>query len=342
MNVLRIAALAATACLLELPVSSAVTIPTVVVGDAGNAANVVFGESKGAVAQDFRIGTYEVTNAQYSAFLNAKAQSDPFGLYEVNMTTNVRGGIVRSGTLGSYTYAPKSGLDNKPVNFVNLFDAMRFTNWLHNGQGSGDTESGAYSLVGGEFPSSPTTINRNGGAKWFLPSRDEWYKAAYYQPASAGGDADNYWLFPTRSNTAPIMASIGDPSFNISNPGYNVANYNSGINFLTSVGSAGPLSTSYYGTYDQAGNVAEWNETTGFTGVDFVRAGGSYNSAAPNLQSDLEVSFSPTSSFPTIGFRVAAHISVPEPSTLLLGLAAVLLLAGQKIFRSRKQSGDRT
>lgn len=313
----------------------AVSIPTVPVGDAGNAPNVVFGDSRGAVARDFRIGTYEVTNSQYAAFLNAKAKSDPFGLYDEAMTGNARGGIVRSGTSGSYSYAPKTNLGNKPVNYVTLFDAMRFTNWLHNGQGSGNTETGAYTLVGGAIPFDPTSITRSAGAKWFLPSRDEWYKAAYYQPASAGGDVDDYWLFPTRSNTAPIKAFITDPSFDIANPGYNVANYDSGINFfMTSVGTAGPLSTSYYGTYDQAGNVAEWNETTGFTGTAWVRAGGSYNSAAPNLQSDLEISYSPTSTFPTIGFRVAADISVPEPATWVLGAVALCSVA---VFYNRSR-----
>ncbi len=51
----------------------------------------------GGVAYDYRIGTTEVTNAQYAAFLNEKAKSDPLGLYNANMGSNARGGITQSG-----------------------------------------------------------------------------------------------------------------------------------------------------------------------------------------------------------------------------------------------------
>ena len=104
------------------------------------------------------------------------------------------------------------------------------------------------------------------GATFFIPSEDEWYKAAYYQPAAQGGDTDNYWLYPTASNSVPTIATanaVGD----ISNPGPNVANYNSGADWngqngnVTTVGSAGALSASFYGTFDQGGNVFEWNES---------------------------------------------------------------------------------
>src|SRR5262245_2263385 len=39
----------------------------------------------GAVAAPFKIARTEVTNAQYAAFLNAVAQSDPNGLYNTSM-----------------------------------------------------------------------------------------------------------------------------------------------------------------------------------------------------------------------------------------------------------------
>ncbi len=64
------------------------------------------------------------------------------------------------------------------MNYVSFFDAMRFTNWLHNGQGSGDTESGAYTIGSG------TDEVRSANAKYWIPSEDEWYKAAYYDPNS--------------------------------------------------------------------------------------------------------------------------------------------------------------
>ena len=33
-----------------------------------------------------------------------------------------------------------------PVNFETWYDTIRFANWLNNGQDSGDTETGAYTL----------------------------------------------------------------------------------------------------------------------------------------------------------------------------------------------------
>ncbi len=137
---------------------------------------------------DYLIGTYEVTNAQYAEFLNAKAASDPLGLYNTSMgdpSTNStfvgHGGITRSGSSGSYSYSAIAGRGDMPVNYVSFYDSLRFANWLNNGQGSGDTETGAYTLLGGTAaPSNGMTVTRNAGATIFLTSENEWYKAAYY------------------------------------------------------------------------------------------------------------------------------------------------------------------
>jgi formylglycine-generating enzyme required for sulfatase activity len=96
------------------------------------------------------------------------------------------GGITRSGSDGSYTYAAIAGREKMPVNRVSYFDALPFVNWLHNGQGSGDTETGAYTLHGGTPTPSNPMVQRNPGAFIFLPTDDEWYKAAYYD--TGGGD----------------------------------------------------------------------------------------------------------------------------------------------------------
>src|SRR6266542_693454 len=126
-----------------------VTVQWVPVGNAGNAADLATGY--GAVTSSYFIGKYEVTNSQYAAFLNSKAASDPLGLYNGSMGLNSMGGIVRSGGggEGGYTYSAKSGYENQPVVYVGWYDAVRFANWMNNGQGNGDTESGAYTLVGG-------------------------------------------------------------------------------------------------------------------------------------------------------------------------------------------------
>jgi len=134
----------------------------------------------GRSGYDYFIGTREGTNAQYVEFLNAKAESDPHGLYSTFMGFSL-GGITRSGVDGSYAYSALAGSAEMPVNMVSFYDALRFANWLNNGQGSGNTETGAYTLLGGTvIPSNGTTAMRSAGATIVPTSEDEWYKAAYY------------------------------------------------------------------------------------------------------------------------------------------------------------------
>jgi len=128
-----------------------------------------------------------VTNAQYADFLNAKAAGDPLGLYDASMDSDSRGGIIQSGVSGGFTYATKTNMADKPVNFVSWYDSIRFANWLNNGQGTGSTETGTCTLLGGTAtPGNGQSISRNGGAMWFVTGESEWYKAAYYQPAVRG------------------------------------------------------------------------------------------------------------------------------------------------------------
>jgi sulfatase modifying factor 1 len=308
----------------------AVTIDTVPVGNAGNANDPLVRNFFGGVDYAYRIGTTEVTNAQYVDFLNAKAANDPLALYNPSMGNNARGGITQSGVSGSFTYTTKTNMADKPVNYVSWYDSLRFANWLNNGQGTGDTETGAYTLLGGTpTPSNDLIFNREQGATWFLPSESEWYKAAYYQPATQGGDSDNYWLYPTASNSPPTIAianSVGD----ISNPGANVANYASGADWngqdgnVTTVGSAGPLSKSFYGTVDQGGNLWERNEA-----VTCLR-GGSLGGDSTPLQSSNRSFAAASMEGAYFGFRVA---TVPEPSSFVL---AALGLIGLVVWRRKR------
>ena len=81
--------------------------------------------------------------------------------------------IKRSGSDEKYVYRVTADWANRPVNYVSYWDAARFCNWLHNGQGNGDTETGAYTLNGYNGTGGPGIV-RNRLAKWFLPSENEW------------------------------------------------------------------------------------------------------------------------------------------------------------------------
>ena len=317
---------------LSLVLLAALTLPVaaqyVTVGDPGNPNDQDYGSGAfGAVATTYAIGTYEVTLNQYTTFLNAKAATDTFSLYNTSMATNLNiAGISRTGISGSYVYGV-IGTGTRPVTYVSFYDAMRYANWLNNGGGSGDTETGAYTLLGGTaVPSNGLTVTRNGGAQVWVPSENEWYKAAYYQPTANGGDADGYWLYPTRTNTVPTNNSPGAGANrgNFSDGDYATtqsAGYIGTQNYLTPVG-AYTDSASYYGTFDQGGNVYEWNDTIIVSSRGL--RGGSWGSDEFNLRASLRDTVDPTYEDLVVGFRVA---TVPEPtSAVILSCGALMLL----------------
>ena len=269
-------------------VSASVIIDYITVGNLGNAADTT---GYGAVGYEYQIGKYEVTNAQYAEFLNAKAKTNNYGLYNSNMASY---GITQSGGSGNFTYNVTSGMENRPVVFVSWFDSARFSNWLSNGQGNGDTETGSYNLNG----ASSGLILPIADAKVRLPSEDEWYKAAYYNGATS-----TYSLYPNGQNSITTAD----------------ANYANSVGSSTNVGtySSDPSS---YGSFDQGGNVWEWNDAVIFGSSRGLR-GGSWD---PNATSGLASSYRlvvvvPSDEDSNIGFRLA---SVPEPSSLVLSVLA--------------------
>jgi formylglycine-generating enzyme required for sulfatase activity len=302
------------------------------------------------VDYDYRIGTYEVTNAQYAAFLNAKAASDPHQLFNSNMSSNPWGGISRTGSEGSYSYVTKPNMADKPVNYVSWYDSARFINWLNNGQGSGDTEHGAYLLTGVAYLDGNS--RRNAGATWVLPNAEEWGKAAFvehveiYDPEFDETTVQDIWNYATRSNTAPAVATA-DSAGNISNPG-NVANYANGADWngqdgnVTTVGSGGPLSVGPYGTYDQAGNVSEWGDGPNIPDFGLYERE-FFGSGFQSTQAELNGSFVYPYTYATyelrdLGFRVAQLVKVPEPSSCMLasvGLLALMFCARRRAHRSQ-------
>lgn len=301
-------------------------VEMVAVGNPGNLPDQDYGSgAHGAVSYPYRIGKYEVSNAQYAQFLNAVAKTaDSNGLHSTNMGQDPRGGITRTGPPGSFTYAVRPFMVDKPVNFVNWFSAARYCNWLHNGrptgaQGQGTTEDGAYTLTGPttiQLPGTDPTHGANGrnvGAKFHLPGEDEWYKAAYHQPASEGGDADDYWFYPTRSNSnSPPTVATADSTGSINNDTDNIANYADGADWnqldgnVTKVGSGGPGSASYYGGFDMGGNVAEWTEEIA-SPTERVTRGGSWDSFLSDLGAPVGFDYDCFHAYLVgdIGFRVA-------------------------------------
>ena len=290
------------------PLAAAGTVPAaglewVTVGDAGNKPDKT---GYGAVAYEFQISKFEINVAQYAEFLNAvAAKSDPHALW------NSAQKIDRTGAPGGFSYSAQPSHEREPVMHVTFLNAMRYANWLHHGGGQGDTETGAYQMaVNGGL------ANREAGAIVWIPNEDEWYKAAYHQPQSAGGPAENYWTYPTRSDAAPKIAAPGDTGPNLANfladtrpqpNGTVLRDYRD----VMPTGSF-PGSASHYGTLDQAGNAWEWIETTVFE-TQRVMRGGSMCGSHEKLLSRVRTSASPTKRYGDTGFRLARAVPAPEP-----------------------------
>ncbi len=181
---------------------------------------------------------------------------------------------------------------------------------MHNGQGSGDTENGAYTLLGGAFPTNANSITRNPGARWWLPNRNEWYKAAYHKNNGVTGD---YWDYPTGTNSVPnnnLPSSDTGNSANFTGPSGRTTG--STRYPMTDVG-AYTLTRSPYGTFDQGGNVYEWNES--LTGSSRGISGGDWVNGASSMDANGNGLSSPTSESTQTGFRLA---TTPEPDTFVL------------------------
>lgn len=325
----------------------------ITIGNPGNPGSIHSAHGAGTVGYEYRIGKYEVTAGEYTAFLNIVAASDPNELYTSLMDTHVEGcQITQSGNEGSYSYGFEGGSieapgstatdwQNRPVNFVSWYDAARYTNWLT----TGDTETGVYALTGVTEVSSimdHATASLIYGTAYFIPTPDEWYKAACYDAGSG-----TYYRYPTSSNTRPgYVTNDGNLSGGgvFVETGSDPGNYatHDGDGNLDGIGS--PFyrtnvgewenSPSPYGTYDQGGNVVEWTETEGFESQMLgVSYGGVMTGTYPGFLFPKEFEG------PYYGFRVASLTSVvPEPSSLWLLLFAILRISNRKTTSTTRPS----
>jgi RHS repeat-associated protein len=287
-----------------------VSISYATIGNPGNTGNT--GSSPagmGAVADTFRMGTTEVTNAQYVAFLNSVDASgvNPRSVYDSNMGSQANGGITfDSGAAAGQKYSVKSGAPSgapsgtsygsMPVNYVTWFSAARFVNWLSNGQqaSAASMETGTYTLNNAV---SGSIIARNSNATVFLPSADEWHKAGFY-------DGSGYKTHATNSNSTPT-ATVSD--FSLTNAG----NFSSVAGMPLNVGSY-VNTVSAYGLYDMFGNVNEITDTADGSG-QFRAMGGGYGGNTTGWTSTASGVFqASTFANQSYGFRVASSAAVGD------------------------------
>ena len=283
------------------------SIDFVEIGNPGSAGRAnAYPSGLGSVNYVYSIGKYEISRDMITKFNSATG----IGITMADMTNYGGNGA------------------NRPASGISWNEAARFVNYLNTSKGYQAaykfTTSGANDNIdlwgSGEY--NQNNPFRHKDAYYFLPSADEWFKAAYGSPSGTWYNYATGSTFPTRisGGTASGTAVYGGSSYGVFGP--------------ADITNAGGLSA--WGTMGQDGNVWEWKESAwDFTndsatelrelsGISFandqgVGYAGNRNTKDPT--NDLDENF-------TLGFRVA---SVPEPSSLSL------LLAGGAVFAAARR-----
>ena len=294
--------------------ANAFNMEFVTIGNPGNAADTTGApNSAGAVGYTYGIGKFEVSEdmiEKYNA-LNPGLQ-------------------ISKDTRGS----------NKPATSVTWNEAARFVHWLNTSTGNQAaykfTTSGVNDNIAlwqdGDAGYDVNNKYRNSLAKYFLPSYNEWYKAAYYDPSNS-----TYYNFATGSDTAPTSVASGTGT---GVNGNNEAVYEDRP--PADVNLAGGFSP--YGVMGLGGNVREWQESSSDLANNSgsssrVFRGGGWADSSSNLSSSSLHPGNPFDGNGALGFRVASLSSsdppaVPEPTSMaIFGLGALGMA-----YRARRKS----
>ena len=254
----------------------------------------------GIVNHDYRIGTYEISNDQWNKF---KANY----------------GTVTGSPSMAYDESAYFSGTNVPTNELSWYEAAQFVNYLNTSTG----HQAAYKFTGTQGTSNYTMTVwdvldngydasnplRNSKAKYFIPSEDEWVKAAYW-------NGTNLQTWATVGDVAPTQN------------GWNYYDYEGGY----ANDPAGPWDVDrgteeINGTKNMMGNVWEMLESPYYENDSFdsyhVSRGGVYFHSVQYLRSSHRKDYTPWMESNVVGLRVA---SIPEPATLLLlGMGGLLI-----------------
>jgi formylglycine-generating enzyme required for sulfatase activity len=323
-------------------------IDFVTISQPGNApwtGNGGFNNNKGQVNYEYRIGRFEVTTAQWAEFMNAALDRPSDDHIPHAFAPTEWGGVPTTPiNPGGQRFNVPAGNAMLPAGGIDWRTCAIYCNWLHNNKSSDRSAflSGAYDVS--TFGYIGTTIftdqvSRSPGARYYIPSADEWMKAAHWNPNRNGPGLGGWDLYSNGSdnpytygppgvlvNGQPAMANAGWDRFSF--PGHDP--YNVALGAYTGV-------TSPWGLFDVAGGTSEWTEATYqisdepgprfrfFEGSAWTWGFGNSSDHVRNPRGAEAPSFFGFD----MGFRVAAAV-VPAPTTAFVGAASLPL------FRRRR------
>ncbi len=283
----------------------------------GTSGDIAIG--RGSVGYEYSIGRFEITTAQWAEFMNA-AFDRPASEWTPHVSPPSRwGGVAATPTApGGLRWTVPAGNEMLPVGGISWRTAAIYCNWLSNGKSTDVSafRSGAYDVAtfldNGNGFSDQVTHSAN--AQYWIPTWDEWIKAAHYDPNRFGPGQPGYWI---ASNTLGHLASAGPPGVGEANYGFVSPNPS-----LIPLG-AYPGVTSAWGLLDTAGGTSEWTEQVFFSLGQPAERGyeGSYFGSLGNAAIGDSIYTPLGSSMPgsvasNFGFRLAS--SVPAPATCLI------------------------
>ncbi len=272
--------------------------------------------SVGGVNYRYRIAKTEVTNRQWFEFVQACAPFLTPGQAASFEFTGLQIGVTGG---GGYVLNENHAEHGATVGWRY---AARYVNWLHNNKvnAAWAFETGVYdvSTFGGGQGGNAITDQpeRSQGARYFIPTLDEWIKAVHFDPHRYGEDQEGYWLYATTSDAAPVAGAPGTPG----------AQTNAGTLVSHPIMSYPDVQTPW-GLWDASGSVGEWLETLSVEGASRLiePTAGMFFTTVPYDHVGAWTGQNPQA---LVGIRLASII--PAPSTMLITLTALAPLTSRR------------
>lgn len=295
---------------------------------------------RGSVGYEYRIGKYEVTTAQWTEFFNAafdRPVGDSIPFVRSPSTWGAQGATPQNP--GGRRWIVPVGNEMRGVGGINWRTTAIFCNWLHNGKANNREAfmSGAYDVStfgAGENGTFTDQLVRSPGAQYFLPSFDEWLKAAHYDPNKVNGDGSlgGWWRYADMSDDPLVYGPPGvmvNGQLAQANAAWDGADFPGFDPFLVPLGSY--LTQSPWGLFDTAGMTSEWLEDAFidpsigprsrlFDGTSWLtpESQGLTFDAASGLSGA-----SPSLLYFGMGFRIAAVVPAPSSGGVVVGACLV-------------------